>query len=98
MKITRWYRWTAIAAIVVVIVVAFRTCGFGQEIETQSPGEKIDASLTLQTVTLEQPDENGNLLWKLRADSVNYSPDSERAELENLEGEFFQNGKTIVAN
>ena len=62
MKIARWYRWTAIAAVVVVIAVALRTCGFGQEIETQSPGEEIDAALTLQTVTLEQPDENGNLL------------------------------------
>ena len=95
MKITRWYRWTAIAAFIVVIVVAFRSCGFGAQIETRSPGEEVDASLTLQTVTLEQPDENGNLLWKLTADSVTYSPDSQRAELENLEGEFFQNGETI---
>lgn len=95
MKMTRWYRWTAIAAVVVVVVVALRTCGFGERIETRSPVEDIDASLTLQTVTLEQPDENGNLLWKLKADSVNYSPDSRRAELKNLEGEFFQDGETI---
>ncbi|MFK8182180.1 MAG: LPS export ABC transporter periplasmic protein LptC [Phormidesmis sp.] len=95
MKLTRWYRWTAIAAFVVVIVVAFRTCGFGEKITVQAPGEEIDASLTLQTVTLEQPDEEGNLLWKLKADSVNYSPDSQRAELKRLEGEFFQDGKII---
>ncbi|MEM6453412.1 MAG: LPS export ABC transporter periplasmic protein LptC [Cyanobacteria bacterium P01_D01_bin.105] len=93
MKITRWYRWLVIAAVVMVIAVALRLCGFGQEIETQSPGEEIDATLTLQTVTLEQPDEDGQLLWKLKADSVNYSPDSQRAELKNLEGEFFQDGE-----
>lgn len=95
MKVTRWYRWTAIAAIVVVIAVALRTCGFGAAIEPQTPGEEIDASLTLQTVTLEQPDENGNLLWRLKANSVKYLPDSRRAELKDLEGEFFQNGETI---
>lgn len=95
MKITRWYRWTAIAAVVVVIAVALRTCGFGARIEPTDVGEPVDASLTLQTVTLEQPDENGQLLWRLKADSVKYSVDSQRAELKQLEGEFFQDGETI---
>jgi LPS export ABC transporter protein LptC len=95
LKISRWYRWTVIAAIVVVIVVALRTCGFGSRLTEPEIGSSEESSLTLQTVTLEQPDENGNLLWRLKAQSVTYSPDNQRAELKGLNGEFFQAGKTI---
>ncbi|NJM97869.1 MAG: LPS export ABC transporter periplasmic protein LptC [Phormidesmis sp. RL_2_1] len=95
MKTSRWYRWTVIAAVVAVLVVGLHTCQSRRELAEQGPGETIEAELTLQTVTLEQPDENGNLLWRLQAKSVNYSPDNQRAELKELEGEFFQAGETI---
>ncbi len=95
MKQSRWYRWLAVVATVVVIVVALRTCGIGRRIAAPEAGEDIPAELTLQTVTLEQPDENGNLLWRLKAKSVNYSPDNQRATLKALEGEFFRDGDTI---
>lgn len=95
MKINRWYRWTAIAATVVVLIVALRTCTSNRNLADQAPGETIKAELKLQTVTLEQPDENGNLLWRLKAQSVTYSPDNQRAELTKLDGEFFQAGETI---
>ncbi len=92
---SRWYRWTAIAAAVVVLVVALRTCSSGRNLADRDPGEQIEAELTLQTVTLEQPDENGNLLWRLKAESVTYSPDKQRAELTGLDGEFFQGDEII---
>ncbi len=95
MKITRWYRWTAIAATIAVLVVALRTCGIGQKIAAPAPAEQIEPALTLQAVTLEQPDENGSLLWRLKATSVNYSPNNQRATLKELKGEFFQAGETI---
>jgi LPS export ABC transporter protein LptC len=91
----RWGQWTVIAATVVVLVVALRTCGSGSDLANRDPGQKIDAELTLQTVTLEQPDENGKLLWRLKAESVVYSPDNQRAELQGLKGEFFQESQTI---
>lgn len=91
----KYYRWMAIAAAVMVLVIALRTCGASSDLANQPPDEKIDAALTLRTVTLEQPDENGNLLWRIKAKAVNYSPDSQKAELTELEGEFFQAGKTI---
>ena len=92
---SRRYRWIAIAAAVILLVIALRTCGMGSELANPDPGEEVDAELTLQTVTLEQPDENGNLLWKLKAKAVNYTPDTQRAELSELEGQFFQDGETI---
>ncbi len=91
----RWYRWTVIAATVIVLIVALRTCTFSGNLADQRPGETVEAELKLQTVTLEQPDENGNLLWRLKAQSVTYSPDNQRAELIGLDGEFFQAGETI---
>ena len=91
----RWYQFGVIAVSVLVLVLALRTCGVGRHLSDLEPGEEIDAALTLQTVTLEQPDENGNLLWRLKAKSVTYSPDSQRAELAGLEGDFFQAGKII---
>ena len=95
LKISRWYRWLAIVAVAVVIVIALHTCGIGGRVAERDPSEKQDAKLTLQTVTLEQPDENGVLLWRLKAKSVDYSPDNQRAKLKGLDGEFFQDGKTI---
>ncbi len=95
MKINRWYRGTAIAAVVVVLIVALRTCGTGTKLTNPSSDDSIKAELTLQAVTLEQPDADGTLLWRLKAKSVKYSPDSQKAELVDLEGEFFQAGETI---
>ena len=89
----KWYRWSAIAATMAVLIVALRTCGARNELTPAT--QQVDAELTLQTVTLEQPDENGNLLWRIKAKAVNYKPDSQRAELTELNGEFFQAGETI---
>ena len=90
----KYYRWVAIAAAVVVLVIALRTCS-SNRLANEQPTEEVDAELTLQTVTLEQPDEDGNLLWRIRAKSVNYLPESQRATLLELEGEFFQAGEII---
>lgn len=92
---SRWSRLVAIAAITLVVILILRTFVGRENLATVEPGEKVDAELTLQTVTLEQPDEDGTLLWRLQAESVSYSPDSQRAQLAGLEGEFFQAGETI---
>ena len=91
----RWYQWTFVIAAVVVLVFGLRACFAGNDLVNRPPGEKIDAALTLQAVTLEQPDEDGTLLWRLKAESVSYVPDTQRAELLALEGEFFQDGETV---
>ncbi len=95
MLLKKYYRWVAIAVAVAGLVIVLRTCGASNQLANQPPDEKVDAELTLKTVTLEQPDENGGLLWRIKAKAVNYSPENQRAELSELEGEFFQAGKTI---
>ncbi len=78
-----------------MLVFALRACFSGNDFVVNEPQEAVEAELTLRAVTLEQPDENGELLWRLKAKSVTYAPDTQRADLIDLEGEFFQNGVTV---
>ena len=92
----RWARWALIASSAIAIIFGIRACfANNAELANFEPQPEIAAELTLQSVTLEQPDEDGTLLWRLKADSVNYVPDTQRAELTQLKGEFFQAGQTV---
>jgi len=97
-----WYRGTVVIAIGVVALFGLRTCVASRSDLTEfGSDEAIDAELTLQAVTLEQPDVDGSLLWRLEADSVTYSPETQRAELLGLKGEFYEEGEkiyTVVAD
>ncbi|MEL6603672.1 MAG: LPS export ABC transporter periplasmic protein LptC [Cyanobacteria bacterium J06614_10] len=91
----RWYRGIVLAAVAVAVALVLRVWFSSSRVVDSEPEQEVPAELTLQTVTLEQPDENGALLWRIKAETVNYLPDTERAELLDLEGEFFQAGDVI---
>lgn len=85
------------------MLFGLRTCvsSRGDLTDFSGADEAIDAELSLQAVTLEQPDVDGSLLWRLEADSVTYIPETQRAELRELKGEFYEEGKkvyTVVAD
>lgn len=54
-----------------------------------------ESGLTLRDVTLEQPDENGELLWRVKGDEVTYSPDRQVAYVTSPDGELYQDGEII---
>lgn len=94
------YRFALIAALIAVIVIAVRTFqSSGDTLENLQSQEGVDAQseaqLTLKDVTLEQPDESGGLLWRVKAKEASYSPDRRLANLKSPEGELFQDGKLI---
>ncbi len=96
----KWYRLTAIAALIAVIVVTVRTCqSSGDTLDSiQNRAEADDqeaAELTLKDVTLEQPDGSGGLLWRVKAAAATYSPDRRLASLKAPEGELYQDGKLL---
>ncbi len=95
----KWYRFTGIAALIVVVVVSVRTCQSSrntlESIQNQDRTEQTEPELTLKDVTLEQPDDEGELLWRVKADEAVYSPDRRLASLKSLEGELFQDGQLI---
>ncbi|MEM6255599.1 MAG: LPS export ABC transporter periplasmic protein LptC [Cyanobacteria bacterium P01_D01_bin.156] len=96
---SKWYRFTIIAVLITVIIVAVRTCQSSSDtlesLQNQESTEQTEPELTLKDVTLEQPDENGELLWRVEAKAATYSPDRRLASLTSPEGELFQDGKVI---
>lgn len=60
-----------------------------------APPEEVETGLTLRNVTLEQPDENGVLLWRVKAEEATYSPDRSVAMFTRPDGELFQDGEVI---
>lgn len=96
MKRPFWWLIFAIAGFV-AIAVGVRTCspnGNWLDDAAENP-EEIGSGLTLRNVTLEQQDEDGNLLWKVDADEVTYGANQEIADLVNPEGELYQDGQLL---
>ncbi|WP_071776922.1 LPS export ABC transporter periplasmic protein LptC [Synechococcus sp. PCC 7335] len=96
-----WYRGTLVIAIGAVVLFGLHSYVSRSSLVEPTSNEAIDAELSLQAVTLEQPDVDGNLLWRLEAESVTYVPETQRAELRTLEGEFYEEGQkvyTVVAD
>lgn len=95
----KWYRLTVIAALIAVTAVAVRTCQSSSDtlesLQNQENTAQTEAALTLKDVTIEQPDDNGGLLWRVKAKEATYSPDRRLANLKAPEGELFQDGKVI---
>jgi LPS export ABC transporter protein LptC len=94
------WRWIAGIAVVGIAAGGIRACQVIQERElaAQQAANEADPSepgLTLRDVTLEQSDDDGNLLWRIKAVSVTYSPDREIAVLEEPDGELYQDGEII---
>lgn len=58
--------------------------------------EAAEPGLTLRNVTLEQPDENGVLLWRVNGEEVTYSSDRQVALITRPDGELFQDGKLSI--
>jgi LPS export ABC transporter protein LptC len=56
----------------------------------------IEGSLVLKNVTLEQADEKGRPLWKVKAKQAVYTKDKKTARIENPTGDLFQDGKIVL--
>jgi LPS export ABC transporter protein LptC len=69
--------------------------------KTQTQGDRASASasetrLILNDAILEQADDRGRSLWKIKAKKSIYSKDREKASLENITGNLFQDGKIVL--
>jgi len=82
----------------IAIAIGVRTCrdpNAGLDYLPEEQQEALESGLILRDVTLEQQDENGQLLWRVNADEVTYSPDQESADLSNADGELYQDGELL---
>ncbi|MDX2098122.1 MAG: LPS export ABC transporter periplasmic protein LptC [Leptolyngbyaceae cyanobacterium bins.59] len=57
--------------------------------------QATDGSLTFKDVTLQQFDDQGRLLWKVKAKQARYSEDQKIAKIQDPTGELFQDGKLV---
>ncbi|MEM9008445.1 MAG: LPS export ABC transporter periplasmic protein LptC [Cyanobacteria bacterium P01_F01_bin.86] len=96
----RHYWWWGLGALVLCAAIAVgiwivRTPEFSADYIPPEQREELEAGLTLRDVILEQQDQDGQLLWRVNADEVTYSPDQKSANLVRLEGELYQDGELL---
>ncbi len=56
----------------------------------------IEPKLQLDNLSFEQVDKQGKPLWKVRAKKGIYAPDRKRAQVTNLDGDFYQDGQVVL--
>lgn len=63
--------------------------------EDSSAAQKLDTNLAFNNITLEETDDQGQTLWKVRADQATYTPDQKLAKVTSPTGQLYQDGKPI---
>ena len=70
-----------------------------QPVETEpsveNPAEPEDR-LVINNATLEEVDDDGKTVWKMKADQTSYNEDTKLAFLENPAGNLYQDGKIVT--
>ncbi len=61
----------------------------------RSSAPKVETNLTFNDITLEQVDEEGQLVWVVQGKQATYSSDRKLAALKNPQGELYRNGKLV---
>jgi LPS export ABC transporter protein LptC len=60
-----------------------------------SSAAQVSTNLTFNNITIEQPDEKGQTLWKVKAKVAVYTPDKSSAKVTGPYGQLYQDGKPI---
>lgn len=63
--------------------------------QDSSAAQQVDTNLTFNNITIEQPDEKGQTLWKVKAKVAVYTPDKASAKVTSPYGQLYQDGKPI---
>jgi LPS export ABC transporter protein LptC len=73
-------------------------CGSKQTTRDVSQTQTLrnESQLSLSGTKIEQSDDRGDIIWKIKAKQVNYSPDRQTAKLEGLTGDLYENGKIVL--
>lgn len=95
-----WIRVSMLPALLVALLVTVTGCRAGSRgadrlAEDSSAAQQVDSNLTFNNITLEQADEQGQVLWKVQSEQVIYSPDQRVAKVINPDGELYQDGQAV---
>lgn len=67
-----------------------------KKLKQDTAATDFEGSLVFNNVTLEQADEQGRPLWKVKAARAIYTKDKKKARVENPTGDLFQDGKVVL--
>jgi LPS export ABC transporter protein LptC len=83
-----------------LLIIGLTACG-GQKptdsksADSGSSSKKSDSDLTFFNVDLEQADEVGRPVWRVRANQANYTKEKQIGQAQNPYGELYQDGKVV---
>lgn len=63
--------------------------------EDSASAQSASSRLSFDNITLEQADEAGKIVWKIKAARADYSPDEKTAKVTTPTGELFQDGEAV---
>lgn len=86
--------------IVLLLIVTASGCRQGNRgaeklAEDSSAAQDLSTNLTFDNITLEQANDEGEVLWKVQAVQAVYSPDQKIARVTSPNGELYQDGKPV---
>lgn len=67
-----------------------------KKIKQDTAATDIEGSLVFKNITLDQADEKGRPLWKVKAKQATYSKDKKIARIEQPTGDLYQDGKVVL--
>jgi len=89
--------WVLIGGLLVTLSACNnRTQKTNQTSDNTSEEETIQEELILENATLNQVDSDGKKLWQLDVKRVVYSQNKKNAKLENVKGEFYEDGNIAL--
>jgi LPS export ABC transporter protein LptC len=95
----KWGRFIAGGVAIAALAIGLHGLLFrGPDLDDSSADSadtEPEPGLTLRDVTLEQPDEQGQLLWRVKGKEVTYSSDQQVAFITRPDGDLFQDGEII---
>lgn len=92
--------WWGFGVIVLSAAIAFgvhtcRRANFNADAPSNDERDALQSSLSLSDVVLEQQDDNGQLLWRVKTTEVSYSSDNATANVASPEGELYKDGQLL---
>lgn len=97
--IVSWKRYLVVSLCLLIYAPLFGCQTDSQtakKIQQDTASTDIEGSLVFNNVTLEQADEQGLPLWRVKANQATYTKDKKIANVEQPTGDLFQDGKVIL--
>jgi LPS export ABC transporter protein LptC len=87
----------ALSVVILIVAAGCRSANRAADklAQDSSAAQQIDTNLTFNNITIEQPDEKGQTLWKVKAKQAIYTPDKAIAKVKSPYGQLYQDGKPI---